>query len=416
MRTTLKTILFASAAVALGSTMAQADALSDLKAAIAALNSRDVAAQTAVNVPKGYRINPTADTAAADVAVDEPFVEVKTSGYIKTGYIHSDIKDGPVGPGFDKSRDFDVEGGVNVKGSVQSALGEVGTTIQAKWDIAESSTNAATIALRDEGLIGFWQFADSFKLESGRGNAGRLENGIDKNTRRLWTFGNRRVRAENAGNGFFDRDAYNAFFGLAYASGPLSLTIRAHDATRGVVDAAKVSGYDDDAIGGSAKGSFTGEMFSIEMAGGYWGESNAKTLPIVYQTGVKWLAGVGTELDFIPGLPISIAAQTGRLHNGTKSMKVSGSVGFTLSDDITAGIGGGWTKISNTPAGSLTEIDHTEKVIHAEIYYAPLAQMLIGLEADYYKDGKPKVPLTATNAAIINNDGFTAAVVTRYAF
>jgi hypothetical protein len=411
--TTIKTTLLAAAAVTAVSTMAHADDLSDFKALIEALTTRDATSQSAVNVPRGFRIHPAADAAApedAAAAVEEPFVEVKTSGYIKTGFIHSDIKDGlPL----DKSRDFDVEGGVNVKGSVQSALGEVGATIQAKWDIAESSTNAASFALRDEGLIGFWQFADTMKLEAGRGNAGRLENGIDKNTKRLWTFGNRRVRSENAGAGFFDRDAYNAFMGLAYASGPIQVTVRAHDATRGVVDAAGKNGYDDDALGASAKGVYTSDLFALELAGGYWGESNAKTLPIVYQTGVKWLAGVGTELDVIPGLPISLGFQTGKLHNGTKTMKVSGSVGFTLTDTITAGVGAGWTKISGVPVGSLTEINHKEKVVHGEIYYAPMSYLIIGLEADYFKDGKPKVGVPA---ALLNNDGFTGAVVTRYSF
>ncbi len=404
----MKTALFATAALSAFAPIAHADALADLKSVMELVNSRDALYRAAPQIPNGYNVNPTADANAPAVdAVEEPFVDVKVSGYIKTGYIHSDIKDGSP---LDKSRDFDVEAGVTVKGSVQSALGEVGSTIQAKWDIAESSNNAASFALRDEGIIGFWQFADTLKLETGRGNAGRLENGIDKNTKRLWTFGNRRVRAENAGANFFDRDAYNAMFGLAYASGPITLTVRAHDATRGVTGAA---GSDDDAVGASIKGGYTADLFNLEMVGGYWGQSNAKNLALPLQVGVKWLAGVGTELDFIPGLPISIGAQTGRLHNGTKSLKVSGSVGFTLTDDITLGLGAGWTKISNTPVGSLTEINHTEKLIHGEIYYAPLAQMLIGLEADYYKDGKPKV---GPNAALSNNDGFTAAVVTRYSF
>ena len=388
---------------------ARADDLSDLKALINALTAKDANNMASVNLPTQYRIHPTADAAPADgaPAVEEPYVEVKTTGYIKTGFIFSDAYDGGR---LDKSRDFDVEGGVNVKGSVQSPLGEVGATIQAKWDIAESSTNAATIALRDEGLIGFWQFTDTMKLEAGRGNGGRMENGIDKNTKRLWTFGNRRVRSENAGNGFFDRDMYNAFMGLAYASGPMQLTIRAHDATRGITGAA---GSDDDALGFSAKGLFTGEMISLEAAGGYWGQSDAKYLPVVNQTGVKWLMGAGAELNFIPGVPFSIAAQTGRLHNGTKSMKVSASMGFTLTDEITAGIGAGWTKISGVPAGSAVELNHKEKYVHGEIYYAPMSYLLVGLEADYLKDGKVKNnPVTALRSL----GGFTGAFVTRYSF
>lgn len=403
---TMKTAFLAIAALAAVSTIAHADQLADLKSLIDSLKASDVISHTAVLIPGGYTIHPAADASATEAAaaVEEPFVEVKTSGYLKAGYIFSQIKDGAP---LDRSQDIDVEAGVNVKGSVQSSLGEVGVTIQAKWDTAESTTNLASIALRDEGIIGFWQFADTMKLETGRSNAGRLENGIDKNTKRLWTFANRRVRAENAGSGFFDRDAFNGFVGLAYASGPLALNVRIHDATRGVTGAA---GSDDDAIGASAKGVFTSEMFSLEMVGGYWSESDAKNLPIASQKGVKWLIGAGTELDFIPGIPVSIGVQAGRLHSGAKSMKVSGSVGFTLTDEITAGIGGGWTKVSASP--TLAE-NHTEKAIHGEIYYAPLAQMLIGLEADYYRDGYPKI---AGGGLPASNDGFTGAVVTRYAF
>jgi hypothetical protein len=402
---TMKTALRATAALAVVSTAAHADGLSELKAMFESVKLSDVVSQTAFQIPKGYTVKPTADSAPAEAeAVDEPFTEVKWSGYIKTGYIYSQVKDGtPVVGGLpnDSSRDFDVEAGLTVKGSVQSSLGEVGGTVQFKWDIAESTTNLASIALRDEGAIGFWQFADTMKLEMGRGNAGRLENGITKNTRRIWTTADRRVRTENAGNGFFDRDAYNGFLGLAYADGPISLSVRAHDATRGVTGPL---GSDDDAIGASVKGAFTSDLINFEMAGGYWGQDDAKGLALASQTGVKWLAGAGTEINAIEGISISLAAQTGRLHNDTESVNFSGSVGFGLTDTISAGIGAGWRKVSNSP--TLAD-NRTEKVINGGIYYAPMSQLIIGLEADWLDDGKP---------ALTENDGFTGAVVSRYSF
>jgi hypothetical protein len=400
----IKTAVISSVALCAVSVAAQADSLADMKAMFEQLKFSDAASLAGVQVPRGFNVSPTADAAPADEApvVDEPYTEVKTSGYIKTGYIFSGIKDG-VAP-VDDSSDIDIEAGVNVKGSVQSSIGEIGVTVQAKWDISESATNAASFALRDEGAIGFWQFTDAMKFELGRGNAGRLENGIDKNTKRLWTFGNRRVRSENAGNGFFDRDAYNGFFGLAYASGPLAVTLRVHDATRGVTDAAGRNGYDDDAVGASGKALFTSEIINLEMAGGYWGQDDAKVLPVARQTGVKWLAGVGTELNFIPGIPVSIGAQTGRLHNGAKQYNVSTSLGFSLTDTITAGLGAGLKKVSNAPA---VADNRTEKVLHGEIYYAPMSQLIIGIEGDYYDDGLP---------SLTSNDGFTGAFVGRYSF
>jgi hypothetical protein len=398
----IKTGLLATAALLTISTLAHADALADLKAAIVGIDIREATGQAAVGLPRGYNVNPTADTAGTDLAVEEPFVEVKVSGYIKTGFIYSQVNTNG-----DAKSDFDVEGGVNVKGSVQSALGEVGATIQAKWDIAEATNNAASFALRDDGLIGFWQFADSMKLEMGRGNAGRIENGIDKNTRRIWTVQNRRIRAENAGNGFFDRDMFNGFMGLAYASGPIALQVRAHDATRGIGAGLNA---DDDAIGVSAKAVYTGEVVGFEASGGYWGQDGAANLPLAQQTGVKYLIGAGTEMNFIEGVPLSFSGQYGELHNGTQSIKVSGSVGLTITDTIGAGFGGGWTKISNTPAGmpntpNNTSGNHEELVAVAGVYYSPMSYLTLGLEGDWVDDSRPAI-----------SDGLTGAFVARYAF
>jgi hypothetical protein len=402
MMKTIKTALLATAALAAIPTIAHADALADLKAAIIGIDIRQAVGQASVGLPRGYSVNPTADAGGTDLAVEEPFVEVKVSGYIKTGFIYSQVNTNG-----DAKSDFDVEGGVNVKGSVQSALGEVGATIQAKWDIAEATNNAASFALRDDGLIGFWQFADAMKLEMGRGNAGRIENGIDKNTRRIWTVQNRRIRAENAGNGFFDRDMYNGFMGLAYASGPILLQVRAHDATRGIGAGLN---SDDDAIGVSAKAVYTGEVIGFEASGGYWGEDGAANLPIAQQTGVKYLIGAGTELNFIEGVPLSFSGQYGELHNGTQSLKVSGSVGLTITDTIGAGFGGGWTKISNTPAGmpntpNNTSGNHEELVAVAGVYYSPMSYLTLGLEGDWVDDSRPAI-----------SDGLTGAFVARYAF
>jgi hypothetical protein len=402
MMKTIKKSLLATAALLTISTLAHADALADLKAAIVGIDIREATGQAAVGLPRGYTVNPTADAAGTDLAVEEPFVEVKVSGYIKTGFIYSQVNTNG-----DAKSDFDVEGGVNVKGSVQSALGEVGATIQAKWDIAEATNNAASFALRDDGLIGFWQFADSMKLEMGRGNAGRIENGIDKNTRRIWTVQNRRIRAENAGNGFFDRDMYNGFMGLAYASGPIALQVRAHDATRGIGVGLNA---DDDAIGVSAKAVYSGEVIGFEASGGYWGQDGAANLPLAQQTGVKYLIGAGTEMNFIEGVPLSFSGQYGELHNGTQSIKVSGSVGLTITDTIGAGFGGGWTKISNTPAGmpntpNNTSGNHEELVAVAGVYYSPMSYLTLGLEGDWVDDSRPAI-----------SDGLTGAFVARYAF
>ena len=83
----MKIGLLASAAFASLSTIANADGLADLKSVIAALSPRAALSQTSVQLPKGYTVDPTADAAGTDIAVEEPFVEVKVSGYIKTGFI-----------------------------------------------------------------------------------------------------------------------------------------------------------------------------------------------------------------------------------------------------------------------------------------------------------------------------------------
>jgi hypothetical protein len=407
---TLKTTLCATVALTALTTVAQADGLSNLKAAMKSMTKHDAASKIGTQVPDGFVIYSTADAPATDAtgAVEEPFIEVKVSGYIKGGYIYSDVKTTPPAGSLapkDASQNFDGEAGATIKGSVQSTLGEVGGSLSMKWAIAESLDNA--VSLGDDGFSGFWQFADTVKWEVGRGSSGTLDNGIEKNTRRIMTSAHKRVRQERAGNGFFDDKAVSFYTGLAYASGPVSFNVRVNDATRGVVDAGKFAGYDDDAIGISAKGALTSDMINVEMSGGYWGQDNADVLPLKLRTGVKWLAGVGTEINAIEGVSISIAGQMGELHNGAKTSNLSGSLGFTLTDDITAGIGAGWKKVNNSPAGSPAESDHIERVINGGIYYAPLANMIIGVEGDWLEDGK---------TAAHSNDGYTGALVTRYSF
>jgi hypothetical protein len=406
---TLKTLLCATVATAAISTVAYADSLSALKSMMTSMTKRDVAAKVGTQVPTGITIFSTADAPPADgAAVEEPFIEVKMTGYIKGGYIYSEIKDTPPTGSLapkDASSDFDGEAGTTIKGSVQSTLGEVGGSLSLKWQIAESLDNA--VSLGDDGFSGFWQFNNNMKFDIGRGSAGALDNGIEKNTRRIMTVAHKRVRAERAGNGFFDDKAVNFYTGLTYAEGPMTLQLRMNDATRGVLDAGKIAGYDDDAIGFSGKGTLNTDMINFEMAGGMWGQDNADLLPLKNRTGTKWLAGIGTEINAIEGVSISLAAQAGELHSGAKTTNYSGSLGFTLTDDITAGIGAGWKKVSNSPAGSPAESDHTERVINGGIYYAPLANMIIGVEGDWLDDGK---------TVAHSNDGYTGALVTKYSF
>lgn len=396
---TLKVTLLATAAMAIVSTVAHAEELADFKAMFERMNRLNASSQAALQVPDGYVIYATADAAPIDgEVVEEPFVEVKVSGFVKGGYIYSEIKDNmTLAAPRDASSDFDAEAGVTVKGSVQSTLGEVGGSASLKWEIAESLDN--TTSLKEDGWSGFWQFADTMKLDIGRGSGGGLDNGIEKNTRRIWTQAHKRVRQEKAGIAFYDSKNDNAFIGLTYADGPVTFNIRAHDATRGVV-----SGYDDDALGVSSRALFTSDLVNFELSGGYWAQDDAVLLPLVSQTTVKWLAGAGTEINAIEGLSISLAAQTGRLHNDTETLNFSGSLGFALSEDITVGIGAGWKKISNSPT---LANNITQKVVNGGIYYVPLSQMIIGLEADWLDDGRP---------AATTNDGYTAAFVTRYSF
>ncbi len=405
---TFKTFILATVALTAASTVAHADALVDLKSILAKLNANDVASQVAAQMPRGFKISPTADSTAADAAVEEPFIDVKTSGYLKTGFIVSDYATASVLKTATHSKsDFDAEAGVNVKGSVQSPLGEVGVTVQAKWNLDPNINNGVkAFALRDEGIIGFWQFAPTMKFETGRGNGGRMENGVDKNTRRLFTFANRRVRSENAGVGFFDRDMYNAFMGLTYAEGPVTLQLRAHDASRGIGGGGVNS--DANALGGSVKAVYAGDVIGFEASGGYWGEDTASNLGLTAQTGVKWLAGIGTELNFIEGVPLSFAGQMGELHNGTQMLDLSGSVGFTLTDTVNAGLGGGWKRISNMPTGTALNTqfeNHEELAVVGGVYYSPMTYLTLGLEGDWLNDSRPAMA-----------QGFTGAFVSRLSF
>jgi hypothetical protein len=88
-------------------------------------------------------------------------------------------------------------------------------------------------------------------------------------------------------------------------------------------------------------------------------------------------------------------------------------LGLTITDTISAGFGGGWTKITNTPAGipallppnNNTAGDHEELVAVAGVYYSPMTYLTLGLEGDWVDDSRPAI-----------SDGLTGAFVARYAF
>jgi hypothetical protein len=233
----MKWALLGGAALAVTATAAQADDLGALKAQIEALQTRvsQLEAQPQASMPSGYSllsirdgqgsfqgilpekygdrdrqdqgftlsVVPTADAA--------PVAEVTVAGELRTALIYTDPDLG------DDSLDVAVRGRLNVKGKVDTAVGEVGGYIRLQatggGDFSDYNESAKMTK-----AYGWWKFAPEWELMAGyNDNTGALQTSYD------WLVTSIPIATVGPSN------PNNEQFRLTYASGPLSFAISLED-------------------------------------------------------------------------------------------------------------------------------------------------------------------------------------------
>jgi hypothetical protein len=414
----MKLALLGTAALAAASVSARADNLSDLKAQIEALNARLATLESTPAMPAGYSmvnfskdgnthvisILPTADAPAAAATT------ITWTGYVRAGIVSTYNSAGAAGAAAvtgtgtttaaavsaaQYSTDVRARAGFNVTGKTDTAVGEVGASISVVNDGTGNSDssfnyNAGNGNLRTDGYNGWWKISPNITLTAG------LLGSLAKSS---YTYDANCVCAYNDPWGAIYGSPANdpAAFKLGYADGPISFAVQLEDSN---------NNSNNSAVGVTARAKYSMDMISMDIGGGYWGNT--------YPGGDNsWAVsgGVGVKFD-----PVTLGVSVGTRHQGlgNTSSLLGGPVATANFDDTYAG---GYAKVALGDAAGL-ELGFTHdfgtaplaadalagaSVFNAAIYYTPVKQLRIGVEGDYQSGG-------------LADKSYTAALVTWFNF
>lgn len=380
---TMKVALLATAALAAVTVSARADETSALKAQLEALNARVAQLEAAPAAPIGYSmltvsqgdalvipglesddpsysdkttvigVMPTADMPASTV--------VTWSGFVRAAITYVDSK-GTKGTGGDDDFDIRSRGEIKVTGKTDTAVGEVGVLFKIRGDY--DIVNSGNPKLVSPEYWGYWSMTPELTL--GGGYTGTLANigyGYDGACTCYYT--------DNADVAFNPGD--DAQMRLSWVSGPISMGIAIEDGSASVGT--------DDSIGVAGEIKYSGDGLSGEVSAGYWNKDDwsAGPPPPADADGRKWQVGAGLGFSLGDMANISLAAAAGEQWSGAKFEGVSALLSANLTDAVHAELGAGYKNYHSL--GTVNYDDVTSAL--AGIYYDPVSQLTIGLEAEY---------------------------------
>ena len=436
----IKLALMAGAAIAVSAAAAQADDLDALKAQIEALNARVAAMEAAPSVPAGYSLltmstgelqqTPGLEMTAKERAAygnrahtisvlptaDAPAgATISWSGYARAGLRYRNTElDGHVTvtnsggyswsedfPGI-SSDDYDVlaRGQLRVKASTDTAVGEVGVDLRLRADFDGVENESG-----DYWDIAWGYWAMTPELTFGGGYAGSLgDAGYDFDS--------------TCTCAYIDTMAFDpgdtTQMRLTYASGPFSVAVAIEDATipssfdggLGLGDI--YTDATDDRLGVAGKIKYTGDTFGAELAG-VWRDIDQNEIEDNYGPEAadfigseSWQVSAGVQFGLADMASIAFAAALGEgpsaLDDNSSGEDpinipwrnswwgVSGIVNVGLSDEVHAELGAGYRErdFNNVEfEGDVVSADSTQWIVGGGLYYNPVEQLTVGLEASY---------------------------------
>ncbi len=380
----MKIALLATAAVAAVSVSARADELSDLKAQIEALNNRMAVMETAPAVPAGYQllsigkgqasvvpgleadkdygdtatvisILPTADAPASTVVEITGFARaalvVRNDNWDPVVLADLDgdgLVDDYVSGGGDEEVGVRSRGQVKISGKTDTAIGEIGALMVLR---ANAGTGKAPGDVTSPEYWGYWAMTPELTLGGGyTGSLSGIGYGYDGKCNCYYT--------DNANAGYGHGDASQ--IRLSYASGPIGFAIALEDdGTDNLAD-------DDGALGVAAEVKYAGDMISGEVSAGWWNNDGAGP-----DDAWQVAAGLGFNLDMFS---ISMSAGAFHGHADVDYWKANILASVNMSDTIHAELG--FNQVSSSDIAD-------ESAVLAGIYYDPVSQLTIGLEAEW---------------------------------
>jgi len=301
-------------------------------------------------------ILPTADAPAS--------TEISWSGYARAALVY-------VNNGLYSSEDYDndldiyARGQIKVTGKTDTAVGEVGATVEFRGNFdgrrrrALQDGTEATHDVYIEQAWGWWAMTPELTLGGGfAGSLGNIGYGYDGACNCYYT--------DNADVALNPGDTTQ--MRLSYASGPISFAIALEDATGTSGYFSGWRGFYDNELGAAAEVKYSGDTVNGEVSG-YW-RSGASGYDDSYGIG----AGIGFALGDMAS--ISIGAQMGQFNWGDDFWRASIIGSMNLSDTVHAELAYGhsdndWYDVNAVLAG---------------IYYDPVSQLTIGLEGEWIDD------------------------------
>lgn len=298
----------------------------------------------------------------------------------------------------DDDIDVKARGQIRVKASTDTAVGEVGVDIRMR---ANFNGNGDGDVYSDVAW-GYWAMTPELTFGGGyTGSLGSIGYGYDGACTCHYT--------DNADLAFNPGDVSQ--MRLSYGSGPFSMAIALEDASihpfvRG--DGDTING---DQLGAAGEIAYSGDVFSGEIAG-VWRSLNDD---YAYDDGFQysdnlWQIGAGVEFGLGDIAKLSIAAAMGEgpftevddgvivrgIPYNQSWWGVSALASMSLSDEFSAEIGAGYKKregdefgvtFKNGPFEGTWDtdgVDYDTWGILGGIYYDPVDQLTIGIEAEYY--------------------------------
>jgi hypothetical protein len=381
----MKLALLGGAAFAVTAASAQADELADLKAQLESLQNRVVQLESQpVNVPSGASFLTFGEGTLNPILLDErrqdrnhattntitvmptadaaPSTVVTWNGEIRAALTWTE--DGDLDAGADglfgtadDETDDDIE--VNTRARIwvtattDTAVGEVGVYARVQGTADDFDANAATV----NSYYGWWNFAPGWTFSGGyRGTLANVNHGQDENA----TFGTTTcLRCGDAEQ-----------LRLTYSSGPFEWNVAIED-----YEPSDDSGVDSDLPAATANLNWSNDSISARIMGGIG--QNDETGPGNAGDETDWIVGVGATFGLGDMAVLSLGADTGsgwRDGSDDDFWGASAYLRFDMSDATYAEISYGIEDIDDVA---------TRQVVNGGVYYAPVDQLTIGIQADW---------------------------------
>jgi opacity protein-like surface antigen len=388
------------------SVSARADDLTDLKAQIEALNGRISQLESTPSIPAGFQLLTVSEADAIIVpgleadkeygnkatnigilpTADVPAsTNIQWSGFVRVGIVSKNVRrqvnnvlksSGAAStpafieaPNKRKSIDLVSRAGLKVVGTTETAVGEVGVRVALLGTVEGTpGTNRSHASpVQTDGYWGWWKMTPELTLGGGvDGSLGNSSNAFD----------NRCSCAYIDTGGAFGRGDPTQIR-LSYASGPISFAVALED---------EANNNNKSAFGVAGEMKYAGDTIGFDLNAAYWDQPGSGL-----NRDAAWTVNAGANMGLGDiaslGLALGVGEDKNLSGNVDSYAKASVFLGFTLSDAVSAEFGGAYTDYKGNSSAY---------TVAAGLYYTPVSQLTLGLEASYAKDKNVAIAETAT--------------------